>query len=291
MFDKETLRKFEFIRLSSRRALVGSDVGARRGGKLGGGVEFVDYRDYAQGDDLRNLDWNVYARLERPYVKRYRDDSDLPTVALLDVSKSMARSRDSRKFELAKNIVGALGYVALSGLDSFGVYAFTNRTRSEFPLVRGRERFWELARYLEALRPYDGETDLVGATKDVLARVSKAGLAIIVSDCYDAPGLELALERLIARRFEPIVLCPYDEDEIEPQGLGDFIVEDVETGRELSVSIDESVLKRYRRLFQEFIERNRRACLKRGARFYYARASVALEKLVLEVARDSALGR
>ena len=159
MFDTQTLKKFEFLLLASSKEYTGQTSGARRNSKLGGGVEFVDYRDYVYGDDLRNLDWNVYARLETPFIKQFQEEGDLPVYCFLDASRSMDADASAKKFEYAKNLVGALGYISLARFDSFGVFTFADTLGPTFPLARGKGRFLELARFLDGVAPRAGVTD------------------------------------------------------------------------------------------------------------------------------------
>ena len=98
MFDSQTLKKFEFLSIASSRPFAGQTTGTRRNAKMGGGLEFADYRDYAFGEDLRNLDWNVYARFESLYIKRYQEEGDVPVYCFLDASRSMGATSDAPKF-------------------------------------------------------------------------------------------------------------------------------------------------------------------------------------------------
>lgn len=291
MFDSQTLKKFEFLLLTSTKNYTAQTSGARRNSKLGGGCEFVDYRDYVYGDDLRNLDWNVYARLEQPYIKQFQEEGDLPIYCFLDVSHSMGTSSEDNKFEYALKLAGALGYVSLARFDSFGVFAFAEKVVKSFPLTRGKDRFLELARFLGQLEPSPGETDINGSVQEALAKIHKPGMALIVSDCYDQNGFDASLERLIARRFDTAILHVYDKEEASPSSYGDYIFEDVETGKTRSFTVNETVLKRYRERFQAFIASTRSSCAKRGIRFYSSSTEVPFENYLLNITRDMTIGR
>ena len=291
MFDSQTLKKFEFLFLSSNKSYVGQTSGVRRNSKLGGGVEFVDYRDYVYGDDLRNLDWNVYARLETPFIKQFQEEGDLPVFCFWDVSRSMGEQGTAKKFDYARNLVGALGYVSLARFDSFGVFAFAGKIDKTFPLARGRGRFLELARFLDSVEPEYGATNLNDAIQEALGKIRKPGMALIISDCYDPAGLDASLERLLARRFEPVVLQIYNEEEANPNDRGDYVYEDAETSVTRTFTVDEAILKRYRMKFQEFVGRVRLSCVKRGIRFYSTSTEVPFENFLLDVTRDMAIGR
>ena len=286
MFDTQTLKKFEFLLLASSKEYTGQTSGARRNSKLGGGVEFVDYRDYVYGDDLRNLDWNVYARLETPFIKQFQEEGNLPVYCFLDASRSMGADAAAKKFEYAKNLVGALGYISLARFDSFGVFTFADKLGPTFPLARGKGRFLELARFLDGVAPREGVTDANGSIREALAKIRKPGMALIVSDCYDPNGLDASLERLLARRFDPVVLQIYDESESNPQDRGDYVFEDAESGATRTFTVDENTLKQYRAAFQNFIATVRTSCVKRGVRFYSTSIGVPFETFLLNVTCD-----
>ncbi|MBQ6828382.1 MAG: DUF58 domain-containing protein [Thermoguttaceae bacterium] len=163
MFDSQTLKKFEFLSIVSNKTFVGTRSGACRNAKLGGGLEFVDYRDYAYGDDLRNLDWNVYARFEIPLIKRFEEEGDLRVYLFLDCSKSMGDTLSSEKFAYAKKVVAALAYISLARSNTVTIVPFAAKAGRFFPPVRGKERFLTVARFLENLEPIDAQTDITSS--------------------------------------------------------------------------------------------------------------------------------
>ena len=134
MFDSQTLKKFEFLSIASSRPFAGQTTGTRRNAKMGGGLEFADYRDYAFGEDLRNLDWNVYARFESLYIKRYQEEGDVPVYCFLDASRSMGATSDAPKFEYAKKVVANAQALA-KALQDLGVRLQTDGTDNHLMLV------------------------------------------------------------------------------------------------------------------------------------------------------------
>ena len=291
MFDSQTLKKFEYLSLASSKQFAGQTSGERRNAKLGGGVEFADYRNYAFGDDVRNLDWNVYARFEALYIKRFQEEGDIPVYFFLDVSTSMGENETAAKFDYAKKVVGALGYVSLMRFDSVAVFTFADDVGETFPLSRGKEKFLPLAEFLETLRPRRAATKISHSIQNALKKIVKPGLAVIVSDCFDANGLHDSIERLLARRFEPLVLQIYAPEEARPNETGDFELIDTETGERSKVTIDESTIRRYQKRFDAFLAKTRESCVRRGARYYSTLIDVPFENFLLEVARDVKVGR
>lgn len=291
MFDSQTLKKFEFLALASNKPFVGTRSGSCRGVKLGGGLEFVDYRDYAYGDDLRHLDWNVYARTETPLIKRFEEEGDLRVYLFLDCSRSMGDSASSEKFVYAKNVVAALTYISLARSNTATILPFAAKTGRVFPPARGKERFLTAAKFLESLEPIDAQTNVTEAVKDGLAKIREPGLAIVVSDFFDKNGINGALKQLIARRFEPMAIQIYEPSEAEPNLRGDYVFTDVETGATKEFTIDADALKKYKIRFRQFVESNRRSCASRGARFYETSTATPFDSFVLNITRDNGLGR
>src|SRR4029077_3482074 len=117
LFDEKTRRKLEQLMLVATRVRAGAMKGERRSTKRGTSIEFADYRNYARGDDLRRLDWNIYARLERPFIKLLEDEEDLAVHVLLDTSASMEwppeGARDQKKFLYAQRLTAGLAYISL----------------------------------------------------------------------------------------------------------------------------------------------------------------------------------
>ena len=139
LFDTEFLKKLEYLSLVSRRLFRGSLLAQRRTMQTGGGIEFADHREYSHGDDFRHLDWNVFARHGDLLLKRFQEEEDLHVYLLLDCSRSMAFGSPP-KFDLARQIVAALAYIALSDLDRVAVIAFADGIVADFPLTRGKDR-------------------------------------------------------------------------------------------------------------------------------------------------------
>ncbi len=143
LFDSEFLQKLEYLSLVSKRVFRGQILAQRRTMQLGGGIEFADHRDYTPGDDFRYLDWNLYARHNELLLKRFQEEEDLHVYILLDCSKSMGFGQPL-KFDLARRIAAALGYIALADLDRIAVVAFAGEIVADYPLTRGKARILSL---------------------------------------------------------------------------------------------------------------------------------------------------
>ncbi len=288
MFDSEFLKKLEYLSLVTRKTFAGHSMAGHRNSKLGGGVEFADYRNYVYGDDLRHLDWNVYARLGSSLIKRFQEEGDMRVYCCLDVSGSMGPDSSSAKISYARQVTAALAYISLSRFDTVSVVSFAKRFESQYPPVRGKQHFLSLMKYIDALDIIEGETDFDTFVDDLLHRNMTPGLILLVSDCFDHKGLEHSLDRLLHSKFEPVVLQVYEPNEADPALRGDYHFTDMESGRSKKITVNESVRKRYKRCFQQFVNSIQQHCQKRGCSSYAVSTDIPFDRFILEMARDMA---
>src|SRR5437763_1248489 len=249
LFDSDFLKKLEYLSLISRRVFRGQILAQRRTMQLGGGIEFADHREYTYGDDFRYLDWNLYARHNQLLLKRFQEEEDLHVYLLLDCSRSMAFGKPA-KFDLARQVTAALGYIALADLDRIAVIAFAGDIVADFPLARGKARILSLLKFLENLKPQGSVTDLTRVATGFVHRNQRRGLALVISDLYDPAGFERGLDILRHHRYEPHIIQVYDPREADPTNmLGDLELFDVESETARKVTVTEKNLRQYRRLF------------------------------------------
>ncbi len=243
VFDEDFLRRLERLAVLVRRPVRGGLKGGRRSVRHGRSVEFADYRDYVLGDDLRQLDWNVYARLEKLLVKLFVEEEDLTVAILVDGSASMAHGMPD-KLVFAKRAAAALGYIALAAEDRVVLATLGGRTARRRAALRGTGRAFRLLAELSAVEPAPGPTDLVTACRHALAQVTGRGVLVLVSDLLDR-GAERALRDLAATGSEVIVLHVLAPDELRPAFEGDLRLVDVETGTSVDVTLDLAARERY----------------------------------------------
>jgi len=243
VFDEDFLRSLERLAVLVKRPVRGGLKGGRRSVKRGQSVEFADYRDYALGDDLRQLDWNVYARLEKLLVKLFIEEEDLTVVLLVDGSASMAHGSPD-KLVFAKRAAAALGYIALAAEDRVVLASLGGRVARRRAALRGSGRAFRLLAELSAIQPAEGVTDLVAACRHALAQVTGRGVLVLVSDLLD-PGAERALRDLAGTGSEVIVLHVLAPDELAPTLDGDLRLVDAESGATVDVTLDLAARERY----------------------------------------------
>jgi uncharacterized protein (DUF58 family) len=244
VFDEAFLRQLERLLLLLRSPVRGGLKGGRRSVKRGQSVEFADYRDYAMGDDLRQLDWNVYARLEKLFVKLFVEEEDVTITILIDGSASMASGRPD-KLLFAKRAAAALGYIGLASEDRVAVSALGGRASRRQTPLRGSGRVFRLLSNLSAIQPSPGPTDLVAAARHAAAQLHGRGVVVLISDLLD-PAADRVIRELAATRSELIVLHVLSPDELDPQLEGDLRLVDTETGEGIDITADLATLDAYR---------------------------------------------
>jgi uncharacterized protein (DUF58 family) len=289
LFPPDFLTKLEYLSIMSKRVFRGSLLAQRRTMQLGSGIEFSDHREYATGDDLRYLDWNVYARHGDLLLKRFQEEQDLHVYLMVDCSRSMGFG-DPPKFDLARQLTAALSYIALADLDRIAVVAYANDIISEFPVTRGKARILALMKYLESLSTVGTDTNLSKAVQGLLHRGTRNGLVVVLSDLFDQNGFARGFDQLRSRRFEAHVLQLHDPKEADPKLLGDAELEDVENGSIRMVTINERMLRRYKQLFTDHQTSVRDYCRRYGLSCTQSPSVVPFDELVMTMMRSAAIG-
>lgn len=285
IFDEKTLSKLNRLALVASRVRVGQQKGERRSVRRGTSIEFADYRNYTRGDDLRRLDWNVFARLERPFIKLFEEEEDLAVYLLIDASASMDFPRDGdpnqHKFRFAQRITAGLGYISLGSGDRLMVAALGGaRSNLHWGPHRGRGYSLPLLDFMGTLQP-GGRVDLNAALNEFARRTKVPGLAIIVSDLFSPQGFEEGLSTLQARGHELVLIHALSPEEVNPALTGDLELIDVETGTPQNVSIDQAMRDLYTSRLIAWRDEIGAYCLKRGIHYVTVETSTPWEELLL----------
>ena len=288
LFPPDFLTRLEYLSMMSKRVFRGRLLAQRRSLQTGAGLEFSDHREYAPGEDLRYLDWNIYARHGQMLVKRFQEEQDLQVSVLLDASRSMSIGNPP-KFDRARQLAAAFAWLALADLDRAGISVFADGLVQELPGGRGRERILTLMRFLEGLPAAGQGTRFARSVQDFLQRSPRPGLAIVLSDLLDPSGVSEGLDQLRHRRFDLHVVQLFDPRDARPELLGDVELEDPETGEVQQVRITERVASDYRRAFLEHQESIRGYCLRYGFRWTAADSSVPYDQLMLQMMKAAGM--
>lgn len=281
ILDPREFRLLEGLRLNPKKSFAGRVRGERLTKKKGISIEFSDYRDYTEGDDLRHLDWNVLARLETPIMKTYRDEEDLAVHLLIDGSASMDFG-DPTKHAAAVRIGAAIGYLGLAGGDAVHPRLLGMR-HATVPGMRGRSSFPRLVRWLEDAHP-TGQEGLAASLRAFAQASVRVGLAIIVSDGLD-PQVASAIRGLGGRGHEVFFIQVLSDIELDPDLEGDLRLLDAEQGKPVEITANSIALKEYRQNLVGHNDALREAILRIGGRYALVRAADALEQTVKQVLR------
>lgn len=280
-FDAAFLRSLESLNLLARRVLAADDRAERLTPRKGASLEFSDYRRYTPGDEIRYIDWNVYARHGSLFIKEFAAEENVHVSILVDVSASM---NFGGKFRAAQELAAALGYVGLSNYDSVSLYAFGSETRPLKTFLRGKGALFELLPALDALRP-EGTTDMRAAFRAALPRLRGRSLVLLVSDFYDVEGYGEALRSLLAQRFGVHVVHLVSRAEAVPEIRGRCGLVDLESGRVRDVLLRPETLEAYKRRFSSFCDEVRDFCRAHEVAHARVMADEPLEKRVVDVLR------
>ena len=288
LFDESTLRKLNQLTLVASRVRSGAMKGERRSSRRGSSVEFADYRNYAPGDDLRRLDWNIYARLERPFIKLFEEEEDLAVHILVDGSQSMNWGEgEENKFNYALRLAAGLGAITLASGDVLSIGLLqSGKVATEFGPSRGQSSLTRLFRFLENLEP-GGETDLNRSMRDYSIIPRRAGLVILISDLFAADGYEAGLRQLMGRGHEAALIHALAPDELDPPLAGDIQLIDIETNHEQDVSLDGGLRELYRTRARAWIQSTQTDCRRHGIRYLNATTSQSWDQILLLEMRRS----
>ena len=290
LFDSQFLSKLEQLYLLSKKLFRGAHRAERKSRQTGSSLEFADYRNYTLGDDPRTVDWNIYGRLDRLFVKLFEQEQDLHIYFLVDASGSMRWSADGGatmpKLAVACRVCASLAYIGLSNLDRVNIHWFGVDLGDDLGLSRGKSQFHSVLDFLRRPPAMEGPTRLMTSFRAFAHRMKRRGLVFVISDLFDPEGYEAALDLLRFHQFQLNVIQILDPSEIDPRMTGDLRLIDSETEQPFEVTADEGLLRRYRVTFTHFVQSLAAFCLRRDIGFGQATTAMPFEDVVLRVLRD-----
>jgi uncharacterized protein (DUF58 family) len=283
-FDAEFLRRIERLRLVAKRLRWAGAKGEHSAARKGSSLEFSDYRNYQQGDDLRYVDWNIYRRLERLLVKVFTAEEELNIYLLVDTSRSMAEGSPA-KIDYAKRVAAALGYIGLKNLDRVGGASFADALVTPLTLGRGRKQILRLFQFLGALG-CSGATDLRLSAHSFCRLFPHPGLVIVVSDLFDPDGWRAALQELAMKKHQLLVIHILDEQESSPKPSGEITLRDVEGGRERRFFLDQELVRRYQQELRRYLGEIEAICANREIDYLRTTTQIPFDEFVLKTLRQ-----
>jgi len=289
LLEPEFLHRLEQLEIASRKIFVGKMKGERLSRRKGQSVEFADYRNYVVGDDLRFLDWNLYGRLDRLFIRLFLEEEDLHFYILIDNSLSMDYGSPT-KLEYARKIAAALGFVGLVNLDRVIVEVFNDRIVQSLPPLRGRRSLWRMMDFLQQLEPA-GPSDLARSLRTFSLKCSGKGVVVLISDFMYKGGYEEALRYLVARQLDIYVLHVLSQEEIDPPVVGDLKLVDIEDEDVAEITVSAALLDRYKKNLAAYRAGLAEFCSRRGVTYLFTSNQVPFERLIFTYLRQRGLVR
>ena len=286
LFDEPFLCKLEQLSLVARRVRRGQFRGEKRSTRRGQSIEFADYRNYVRGDDLRALDWNVFARLEKLFIKLFEEEVDQTVHILLDASGSMDfPPENENKWRYAQRLAAALGYIALVNHDRLYLSLLRGDTLTRWGPERHRRAAHRLLEFLQSAAA-GGETRLSAGFARYAAQVKRPGLLFIITDFLSDEPYRDGFGALQQRGHEIAVLHLLSPTEIDPALAGDFQLVDVETGDRRDVTVNATLRKMYRQKFEAWQSELQQFCHRRQAHYALVPTDTPFESLILHHLRQ-----
>lgn len=280
LLPNDLLARLERLRVNPRRKKTNRAHGEHLSGKGGTSIDFSDYRDYVAGDDLRYVDWNIFSRLNQPYLKLFAHEEEMQVPILLDASSSM---NFEGKFELARQIAAVFGIASLTSVEKVSVYscAQTGNPPAVFPATRGRASVRRFLSFLEGLTP-GGEFPIDQAIEDVLQRRRGKGVVVVISDFLTFGDVGRAFNLLHGSGLEIFAVQILGPSERNPELTGDFRFVDSESGTTLDISSVGELLGLYQAHRQALEDHLSKECQKREGRFISLTSDQAIKTVVFD---------
>ena len=275
----EVTTRIRRLELKARRVVEGFLSGMHRSPYFGQSIEFLQHRQYTRGDEIRHIDWKVYARQDRLHIKQYEEETNLRLTLLVDRSASMAYGEgELNKFDYSASIAACLGYLALRQKDATGLYTFDTDVRGAVPAKSNQQQLPRILSMLDSVGA-DGRTDLTGVAKQVAQGIPRRGLVIIISDLLGVDNLMEGLRVLRQRGHDVALFHVLHDDEMDFQFNGATRFEGLETEDFLNCN-PRALREGYLEALEEFLNNTRRACGRLSIEYMQVRTSEPLDAVL-----------
>lgn len=250
LFDAEFIESVQRLRLLAKRVARSGRPAEQRSRDLGSGIEFRDFRAYSPGDDFRAIDWNIYRRLGRVFLRLFEELEDLPVYLAVDVSESMFLEDPPRAYGGLRSAL-ALAAIALNQHDSVGLFPFSDKLTTALRPTSGKNRLFQFVEALSSLEP-GGRTDFKASLNQLAHMKLRNGMLVVVSDFFDAGGVESVIQALSPMRHRLLLLQLCRTTDRDPGLNGDVRLRDCETGDAEDISVTPAVLTAYQAAYDRF---------------------------------------
>lgn len=302
LFDKTFLKKIAALKFLVKKILLTGASGEKNIRQRGGKLEFSEYRDYTLGDEAKYIDWNVFGRTEKLFIKEFTKEESVNVYLVLDLTNSMGPASPINKLDFAKQLSAALGYVALVAGHRFKTIGFSGNTLTTSPEFHREQEIFPLMQFLEPL-PARSTTNLSYILQEINKQTSPSasggkGLIVFISDLMsqsgidehsDIPAIHKGFQRFINRGFEVNIIHLLAPSEIEIKLTGWTKLKDAETGKSRTLFINQAVKDNYCQELNKFIEDWKSFCLKHNIRYFHIKTDTPLETTILNFLRKGGL--
>ncbi len=282
LLDPSIISKINSLELRARLVVEGFMVGLHKSPYHGFSVEFIQHRPYMQGDSLRDVDWKVYGKTEKFYIKQYEEETNLRSYVLLDVSKSMQFSSGNNvsKLEYASTLAAALSYLMMKQQDAFGLTLYSDRIVQYLPPKATKSYLRQILKSLVSVKASD-TTNTAACLNSVAEKIKRRGLVIIISDLFDdIDSVISALKHFSYQKNEIIVFQILDPIERNFAFGRDAIFKDMESEEELTTQ-PYQIQKAYKLAMEEFIGKIKSECLNSKIDFNIIETSTPFDKALM----------
>lgn len=287
LLSAEFMARLDQLDVMSRKILSGKMKGERRSKRRGQSVEFADFRNYVIGDDLRFIDWNIYARLEKLFLKLFLEEEDLAVYVLVDISRSVEYGEPNKALYI-KQVAAALGYIGLVNYNRVTIAAMSEGIVAETGAMRGRRNVARMIDFVDRLEP-TGASHFADACKRFALMNRQKGVLIVLSDFFIKEGFESGLKYIAGGKYDLFCVQCLSPQEIEPELQGDLKLKDVEDDDLAEVSITQPLLKKYKATLNAYCLSLKDYVTRRGGTYLFTSTAVPFDTLVLNYLRERGL--
>jgi uncharacterized protein (DUF58 family) len=278
IIETSLLEKLERLTIHWQKSLPGLVGGHNTSRFAGSGQEFLDHRNFYHGDDVRAVNWRVFLRLEKLFLKMFQLEPRIPVRLLLDTSRSM-ETGSIPKFEYARKLAAALCYVGLVRLDSICIQPFAANLAHAFTASGGRHRFQPAANFLAGVKS-GGTTNFLEVSRQFVSNYPQRGLVIVISDFLDDHDCEKPLQFLSDFGHELILVQVWAAEDRDPPWEGELDLEDAETGQRVELSFDADARALYASAFEEYSQSLRRVALRNNGRYVGLPTNIPIDEAI-----------
>lgn len=275
----EVTDRIRRLELTARRIVEGFLSGMHRSPYFGQSVEFLQHRQYASGDEIRHIDWKVYARQDKLHIKQYEEETNLRLHLLVDRSGSMAYGDgETNKFDYSASLAASLAYLALRQQDATGLFTFDTQVRDVLPAKSNRQQLTRLLGLLDSVGASE-RTDLPKVAREVTQAIARRGLIVVVSDLLGIDELVEGLRVMRARGHDVALFHVLHDDEVDFNFSGATRFEGLESTDFLNCN-PRALREGYLEAMNEFLDKTRKACGRLSIDYMMVRTSDPLDAVL-----------